>query len=125
MMQKTGYIDINGLHMYYEIHGTGELREAYEQVAPHPENWAQLVYKSADMANNPQDADLLTTSDLDKISMPTMVVMGEQDIILPPYAADMAKHLRTTLQMLPGDHVSYITDDTAAFIKAFKTFLGE
>lgn len=102
-----------------------ELREAYEQVAPHPENWAQLVYKSADMANDPQEADLLTLKDLGKINAPAMVVIGDQDIILPPYAMAMAKQLHTELVTLPGDHASYIVYDTAAFTEALKTFLGE
>lgn len=102
-----------------------ELRQAYEQVAPHPENWAQLVYKSADMANNPQKADLLTLEDLDKISAPAMVVIGDRDIILLPYATAMAKRLRTDLIVLPGDHASYIAYDTVAFAEALKAFLRE
>jgi pimeloyl-ACP methyl ester carboxylesterase len=102
-----------------------ELREAYEQVAPHPENWAQLVYKSADMANNPQKADLLTLKDLDRISTPALVAIGDQDIILPSYAIAMAKQLNTELVTLPGDHASYVVYDTTAFSEALKTFLGE
>ncbi|RPI79944.1 MAG: alpha/beta hydrolase [Chloroflexi bacterium] len=99
-----------------------EVRQEYEKVAPHPEDWANLVYKSADMFNQPARADLLDPSQLQAITAPALLVVGDQDIIQPDYATEMAKYLHTQLVTVPGDHASYIVEQPGPLIAQLKTF---
>lgn len=100
-----------------------EVRREYDKVAPHPEDWAKLVYKHADMANKPAAADLLDPSQLQAITAPTLLVVSDQDVIQPEYAAKMAKLLHTRLVTVPGDHTSYIVGQPEPLLEQLKTFL--
>jgi len=99
-----------------------ELREAYDKAAPLPENWDQLVYKTADMANTDSKMDVLTEAQLKGITCPVLLIVGDQDIIQPEYAEHMAALLHTDLVMVPGDHASYIAFEVGPLVEQLKPF---
>ncbi len=101
-----------------------EIREAYDKVAPDPQKWATLVYKSAEMAKNPSTAGFLTVDQLEMVGAPTLVLMGQDDFIEPEYAKNMARLLRTELKVLPGDHSSYLTSDPQHLLELITPFFG-
>lgn len=99
-----------------------QMRKEYERVAPHPDNWSKLIAKGAEMANNPNKEDYLEPSQLQQITAPVLLVMGDNDIIRPEYANDMAKLLHTNLIVLTGDHASYISTDPQFLLGHLKNF---
>lgn len=99
-----------------------ELRNTYEKVAPQPQNWASLVYKSSDMAKNPSTAGFIKRSKLQHITSPTLVIIGEDDFIRKDYAKEMAKLLHTKLIIIPGDHSSYITTNPQLLLSTLENF---
>lgn len=101
-----------------------EMRADYEKVAPRPENWPQLIYKSADMANSTEPNDKIQLDQLKAIVTPTLVVVGDQDIIIPEYAKEMAEVLGTELVTIPGDHASYITSDIKPLTSKLLDFIN-
>ncbi|UYO02481.1 alpha/beta fold hydrolase [Paenibacillus sp. PSB04] len=86
-----------------------QMKQEYERVAPHPDNWSKLIAKGAEMANNPNTEDFLEPTRLQQITAPVLLVTGDRDIIRPEYANEMAELLHTNLIVVPGDHVSYIS----------------
>jgi len=86
-----------------------QMRQEYEKVAPYPEDWSKLIVKGGEMANNFHKDDLIEPTQLQELTVPVLVIMGDNDIIRPEYAKEMARLLHTDLIVIPGDHASYIT----------------
>lgn len=96
------------------------MRQIYEQVAPDRGDWAGLVAKTSAMARHPDDVD---PSRLEAITAPTLVIIGDKDIVRPDYAAKMAHLLHTELVIVPGDHSSYIEAEPDALLATLTEFL--
>lgn len=100
------------------------VREEYEAVAPQPENWPTLVTKMSEMITKPNPQDTITLAQLETITAPSYVIMGDQDLVLPEHAKAMAKALKTEVVTVPGDHVSYISFQTEPFEAKLHEFLA-
>jgi pimeloyl-ACP methyl ester carboxylesterase len=83
------------------------LREMYTQVAPHPQNWETLVEKSVQAAANFQGWQ---RKDIRTISAPTLVMVGDRDIVRTEHAVDLYRLIpNAALAVLPDtDHVSIL-----------------
>lgn len=97
-----------------------ELREAYLAAAPHPEDLPAFFAKSVRRMLNFQG---WTQDDLRSIRAPTLVMVGDRDIVLPEHAVRMFRLLPDArLAVLPGtDHMAIVsrTDWRATMIGTF------
>ena len=88
-----------------------ELRNAYLKAAPHPEHLPLFVTKSAkrmlEFKDWPREA-------MQSIRAPTLVMLGDADVIRPEHAVEMFRLLpHAELAVLPGtDHMQIIKRDT-------------
>jgi pimeloyl-ACP methyl ester carboxylesterase len=82
-----------------------ELREAYLQVAPHPENLQSFFDKCVQRMRNFEDipADLMRS-----ITASTLVIVADADVMRPEHAVEMFRLLpHAQLAVLPGtDHMA-------------------
>ena len=90
----------------------------YAKVAPNPGDWPKLIEKISRM-----DADLpeWTADDIRNLAAPTMLIIGDSDIVKPEHAVEMFRLLgggvigdlaglpRSRLAVLPGTtHVTLV-----------------
>jgi pimeloyl-ACP methyl ester carboxylesterase len=98
----------------------GELKEAYLRVSPHPERLPSFHDKSAKRMLEFKD---WPPEDLRSIQAPTLVMIGDGDIVRPEHAVEMFRQLpRARLAVLPGtDHVTILqrADWQVSMIEAF------
>jgi pimeloyl-ACP methyl ester carboxylesterase len=84
-----------------------ELRDAYLRVAPHPEQLQSFFDKSVkrmvDFQNMPE-------ADIKSIRAPSLIVIGDSDIVRPEHAVEMSRLLpHAQLAILPGtDHMMMV-----------------
>ncbi len=83
-----------------------ELREAYLRVAPHPD-LSTFVAKSARRMLDFKD---MRAEDIQSIHAPTMVLIGDADVVRPEHAVEMFRLLpHAQLAVLPGtDHMALV-----------------
>lgn len=97
-----------------------ELQEAYLKVAPQPGN-LRLMHDKA--ARRMRDFKDIPDEDIRRITAPTLVVVGDADVIRPEHAVQMFRRLaHAQLAVLPGtDHmqVTTRTEWLAPMIDAF------
>lgn len=81
-----------------------ELRTLYEAEAPNPEDWPVLVEK---VKQQVVDLKGWTPEQLQGIAAPTLVIMGENDIITPEHALEVVRQIPNAhLAVLPmRDHL--------------------
>lgn len=99
-----------------------QMKQEYERVAPHPENWSKLIAKGAEMANDADKGDFLEPMQLQQITVPVLLLIGDNDIIDPEYAHKMAELLHTKLVVVNGDHASYITTQPQSLLGLLNNF---
>jgi pimeloyl-ACP methyl ester carboxylesterase len=97
-----------------------ELREAYLEVAPHPEQLQSFHDKSVRRMLDFQD---IPTETIHGIEAPTMVMIGDADVVRPEHAVEMFRVLpHAQLAILPAtDHMTIVknAEPEAAMIMAF------
>jgi pimeloyl-ACP methyl ester carboxylesterase len=97
-----------------------ELREAYIRAAPHPEDLPTFFAKSVQRM---LDFKGWTPEDIRSIDAPTLVVIGDHDIVRPEHAVLMFRLLpNARLAVLPGtDHMTIVnlSDWLVSMIEAF------
>ena len=97
-----------------------ELREAYLEVAPHPEDLPTFFAKSVHRMLNFKG---WTPEDIQSIDAPTLVMIGDHDIVRPEHAVLMFRLLpNAQLAVLPGtDHMTIVnrSDWLVPMIEAF------
>jgi pimeloyl-ACP methyl ester carboxylesterase len=82
------------------------LRNDYLNVAPNPENLQSHVEKSQAMMRSFHN---ISEDKISKIKKPTLVMIGDQDVVLAEHALKMARLIQDArLAILPGNHGSYI-----------------
>ena len=87
-----------------------ELREAYEKVAPQKENWGRLVQKVSQLAVDFKGWD---PEALRRIQAPTLVMIGDDDIIRPEHAVEMFRLIpNSRLTVLPRTEHHTIVERT-------------
>jgi pimeloyl-ACP methyl ester carboxylesterase len=84
-----------------------ELREAYLRVAPHPEAFPTFFGKTVQRMLNFQG---WTPEEIRSIRAPTLVLIGDHDIVRPEHAVQMFRLLpHAELAVLPGtDHMTMV-----------------
>lgn len=87
-----------------------------------PAEQSHCTWLSAEMANNVNTEDFLEPAQLQHIAVPVLLVMGDNDIIRPEYAHEMAKLLHTKLAVVTGDHASYMTAQPQSLLDHLKKF---
>ena len=98
-------------------------RDAYTKTAPNPKGWPALVGKIKDLMQN---AKGLRPEDIKSIKAPTLVMIGDADIVRPEHAVEMFRLLpHGQLAILPAsDHFApmqrgdWIVAHTRAFLEA-------
>jgi pimeloyl-ACP methyl ester carboxylesterase len=107
--------------------------EEYLKIAPHPEHFARLFAKKTEMDRNTRD---LSPEDIRVIKSPTLIIIGDSDLIRPEHAVEMFRLLGggvfgdtpaglpdSQLAILPGtSHVS-IANRTDLLIPMITSFL--
>jgi pimeloyl-ACP methyl ester carboxylesterase len=97
-----------------------ELREAYLRVAPHPEDLPTFHDKCARRMLEFED---WRVEDVRSIDAPTLVMIGDGDIVRPEHAVEMFRLLpHAQLAVLPGtDHMALVkrADWQVSMIEAF------
>jgi len=98
-----------------------ELREAYLRTAPHPEDLPTFFTKSVQRMANFKG---WTRGDIQSINAPTLVVIGDRDIVRPDHAVLMFRLLpNAQLVILPGtDHMT-IVNRSDWLVPMIETFL--
>lgn len=98
-----------------------ELRKAYLEVAPHPEDLPVFFAKSVQRMLNFKG---WTPEEIQTIHAPTLVMIGDRDIIVPEHAVLMFRLLpNAQLAILPGtDHLT-IVNRSAWLVSIIETFL--
>jgi len=98
-----------------------ELRDAYLEVAPHPEDLQILFDKAVQRMRNFKDIQADT---LRAITAPTLVVCGDSDVIRPEHAVEEFRLLpHARLAVLPGtDHMN-VTARTSWLVPMIEAFL--
>ena len=98
-----------------------ELRDAYIEVSPHPENFELFFYKARDRMRNFQDApeDAIRT-----IAAPTLVVGSDRDVMRPEGAVELFRLLpHAQLAILPRTEHTEITTRTSWLVPMINEFL--
>jgi pimeloyl-ACP methyl ester carboxylesterase len=82
-----------------------ELREAYLEAAPHPENLQSFFDKCVERMQNFLD---IPTEAIRGITAPALVIVGDADVMRPEHAVDLFRLLpHARLAVLPGtDHMA-------------------
>jgi len=107
--------------------------DEYMKIAPHPEHFAQLFAKKTEMDRQTRD---LSEEDIRGIKSPTLIIIGDSDLIRPEHAVEMFRLLgggvfgdtpaglpNSQLAILPGtSHVS-VADRSELLIPMITSFL--
>jgi len=97
--------------------------DGYVKVAPDPKQWPALVAKVANMVPNSKG---FAPEDVRAIKAPTMIMIGDSDIVRPEHAVEMFRlHQHSQLAVLPGashfapmERPDWIVSMTKAFFAA-------
>lgn len=121
-------------HMKPEDLDGSPFQQAYDSVAPHPENWHRLVEKVADLdrATNGWPSDVIAS-----LKPPALLLIGDSDIVRPEHVMEMFRLLgggvpgdlvglpRSQLAILPGtthvmipDRAEWLSSMVLAFLDA-------
>jgi pimeloyl-ACP methyl ester carboxylesterase len=99
-----------------------ELREAYVNVAPHPEQLPTFFDKCAKRMREFTD---WPTRDIQAITVPTLVMIGDADNVRPEHAVEMFRWLQhAQLAVIPGGHGAAIGEVTAARFEGSQVKFG-
>ena len=107
--------------------------DEYLKIAPHPEHFATLFAKKTEMDRQTRD---LSAEDIRAIKSPTLIIIGDSDLIRPEHAVEMFRLLgggifgdtpaglpNSQLAILPGtSHVS-IVDRVELLLPMITSFL--
>jgi pimeloyl-ACP methyl ester carboxylesterase len=103
-----------------------ELREAYQKASPHPEKLQSFHDKCVARMLEFQD---WRPEDLRSIDAPTLILIGDADVVRPEHAVEMFRLLpHGRLAILPGtDHMTMVKRaDVAEWqVSMIEAFLGE
>lgn len=85
-----------------------ELKEAYLDVAPHPENLRTFFNKSVQRMRNFKD---IPADAIRSIAAPTLVIVGDTDVVRPEHAVETFRLIpQASLSVLPKtDHIKMMT----------------
>ena len=83
-----------------------QMREHYEAVAPHPEQWPTLVEKSAELARTWKG---IPSKSIKSIKAQALVFMADKDYVRQEHGEELARLLKGEFLVLSkSTHMSYI-----------------
>jgi pimeloyl-ACP methyl ester carboxylesterase len=107
--------------------------DEYMKIAPHPENFAQLFAKKTEMDRQTKD---LPAESIRAIKSPTLLIIGDSDLIRPEHAVEMFRLLgggvfgdtpaglpNSQLAILPGTSHVTVADRADLLIPMITSFL--
>ncbi|MNN57175.1 Alpha/beta hydrolase family protein [compost metagenome] len=98
-----------------------ELQEAYLKVAPRPENLRLFHDKAAQRVRDFKD---IPADAIGSIAAPTLVVVGDADVIRPEHAVEMFRLLpHAQLAVLPGTDHMQVTARVEWLVPMIRGFL--
>lgn len=98
-----------------------ELRDAYTEVAPHPENLRSMFDKAVQRMRTFKD---IPEDKIRSITAPTLVVCGDADVMRPEHAVQEFRLLpRAQLAILPGTDHMKVTARTSWLAPMIEEFL--
>lgn len=98
-----------------------ELQEEYLKVAPHPENLRMFHDKAAQRVRDFKD---IPADAIRGITAPTLVIIGDADVIRPEHAVEMFRALpQVQLAVLPGTDHMKVTARTEWLVPMISLFL--
>ena len=87
-----------------------QLKDAYKQVAPDPNNLIRMFEKDRNRMVSFED---WKAEDLQSIQAPVLVVAGDRDVVRPEHTVEMYHLLpNARLAIVPGEHGEYIGEIT-------------
>jgi len=87
-----------------------QLKEAYIKVAPNPNDLQIMHDKDVKRMVNFKD---IPDEQIESIKAPTLIIIGDQDIIKPEHAIEMHREIsNSALAIIPGVHGEYIEEIT-------------
>ena len=99
--------------------------EEYMQIAPHPEDFATLFAKKTQMDREIQD---LPAEAIEEIDAPTLLIIGDSDIVRPEHAVEMFRLLGGgvvgDLAGLPNSQLAVLPGTTHATLPERGEWLG-
>lgn len=107
-------------------------QEEYSRIAPHPEDWPKLIEKVKHMD---QEFQGWQPEDVQSIQSPTLVIIGDSDIVRPEHAVEMFRLLgggvpgdltglpRSQLAVLPGSTHVILVDHSDWLVSMISAFL--
>jgi pimeloyl-ACP methyl ester carboxylesterase len=99
-----------------------ELRDAYLEVAPHPEDLQSMFDKAVQRMRTFRD---IPEDKIRGISAPTLVVCGDADVMRPEHAVQEFRLLpRAQLAILPGTDHMKVTARTSWLVPMIEEFLN-
>jgi pimeloyl-ACP methyl ester carboxylesterase len=99
-----------------------ELRDAYLEVAPHPEDLQSMFDKAVQRMRTFKD---IPEDKIRSISAPTLVVCGDADVMRPEHALEEFRLLpHAQLAILPGTDHMKVTARTSWLVPMIEEFLG-
>jgi pimeloyl-ACP methyl ester carboxylesterase len=98
-----------------------ELKAAYLEVAPHPENFESFFFKAAHRMRDFKDIPLET---LRNITAPVLVINGDRDVILSEHAVKLSKLVsHGQLAILPATNHGEVMARTELIVPMITRFL--
>ena len=107
--------------------------DEYLKIAPHPEHFARLFAKKTEMDRNTRD---LSPEDIQAIRSPTLIIIGDSDLIRPEHAVEMFRLLgggifgdtpaglpNSQLAILPGTSHVTVADRADLLLSIIPAFL--
>jgi pimeloyl-ACP methyl ester carboxylesterase len=99
-----------------------ELRDAYLEVAPHPEDLQSMFDKAVQRMRTFKD---IPEDKIRSISAPTLVVCGDADVVRPEHAVEEFRLLpHAQLAILPGTEHMKVTARSSWLAPMIEEFLG-
>jgi len=99
-----------------------ELRDAYLEVAPHPENLQMFFDKSANRMRNFKD---VPDDAIRGVTAPALVVVGDSDVVKTEHAVETYRLLpHAQLAVIPGTGHMEVTSRTNLLVPMIETFLN-
>lgn len=95
--------------------------QAYERVAPRPEDWSRLVAKTGDLLREDYD----WSPEVAEMEAPVLLIAGDRDSLSPAHAVAFYELLGghaggSQLAIVPGrDHFTVLTPDLAPLVAPF------
>ena len=87
-----------------------QLKKAYLEVSPNPSGLQTMFDKDVKRMVNFKD---IPDEQIDSIKAPTLIIIGDQDLIKPEHAIEMHRQIANSeLAIIPGVHGEYIEEIT-------------